>query len=60
MGYRKRQELHEYELYIEIEGIDHSKTQVATHKTMVYASAYTELCRRNFMLWLVEKSSTQT
>ena len=47
--YKGKPEHHEYELYLAIEGIEHSKTQVRHPQPMESVNDYTEPCKRSSM-----------
>jgi hypothetical protein len=46
--YCGNREHHEYQLYLAIENIDHSKTKAIRHKPTASASGFIARCRRNF------------
>jgi hypothetical protein len=57
--YNGKPEHHEFELYLEIEDIEHSKTHVRSPQSRVASvNDYTALCRRSSMQWLSERSCT--
>ena len=51
-------EYHEFELYLRIENIEHSKTKVKARKAMVSVNVFTEPSRMSSMLWLSERNCT--
>ena len=47
--FKGKPEHHEFELYLNLEGIEHRKTQVRHPQSNGTASACTVQCKRNFM-----------
>jgi hypothetical protein len=54
--YKGKREHHEYELYLDIEGIEHSKIQVGSPSPMASVSGFTEPFRKSFTRLLLERS----
>jgi len=58
--YCGKQEHHEYQLYLGIENIDHSKTKARSPRATVSASDFTRRCWIDFTGWLFAEKSTIT
>ncbi len=56
--YCGKAEYHEYELYLTIENVEHSKTKSRARRAMVFVSVSTAPSRMNFMRSLFARSST--